>query len=334
MVKWLKIVLTAAAVAILCVTLTGCNRTEVAERAFVEAIGLDRDGETLTASFQVLDAEKNTIIPYVLTGRGKTFTEAFGNAEQGQVKKLFLGHCKVIILGEGISGVGTELEYFLNSSRISPGVKLALAEGKAESLFTGEADFAKLLKQSAERGNTVETDLVRFFDQNGGTLLPIFAKTEKGVSAERAGLVTGGIRGEALTLDETRGTAAMTGEIRLMPLSVTVSDRPGTVAVSEISADFVPARYGKEVCVRVLLKVEGKAEEGLFDVPMAEIEGAVSSELKKLCASALKKSSETGADFLLLQRKMRISGQERGIFLKNAEFEISVQSKIEPQRKF
>lgn len=327
--------LIVAVALILCVILSGCRRIEVAERAFVEAVGLDRDGESLTVTFQILDSDKEAITPYVLAGKGTTFTEAFTDAEQGQVKKLFLGHCKVIVLGDGVSDVRTELEYFLNSNRISSGVKPVLADGKAESLVTGKWDFRKIIRQAEERGDIPETDLVRFFEQGDGVLLPIISEADGKISVQTCGLVTDGFRSQTLSVAETKGAAVLFGKLQYMPLAVNSS---GAVTLTKVSASFLPKKIGDRAVLKVLIKADGIAEEGLHGVSTEEIEKEVGAELEKLCASALMKSSETETDFLFVKWRMKrsspISERDFKDFLKNMEVVISVKSNIEPQRKF
>jgi hypothetical protein len=144
--------------------LAGCSGVpayQVNERAYVQIFGVNKTNETYGVFIQLIsDGETG-----IFEGKGETVNAAIADAELRAGKKLFLGHMKLFIIGDGIDNISKELEVFL-SGDICPACPVVYAEkpGEITALGEGEGGFSadellKVITIFAEQGKSIITPL-------------------------------------------------------------------------------------------------------------------------------------------------------------------------------
>ncbi|MBP2654736.1 MAG: germination protein Ger(x)C [Firmicutes bacterium] len=130
--------------------LTGCwNRKELNAIGIVQGIGIDKTPEgQIRITFQVLKPSSkgggkeggSDKAVWVTTSVGATIQDTVRNATKQSGRKFYVGHCKVIVIGEEVSREGIEqfVEIFQRDHEFRPDVLLFIARGKAQDVI--EAD--------------------------------------------------------------------------------------------------------------------------------------------------------------------------------------------------
>ena len=193
--------------------LGGClHSTQLNERAIVQAIGIDLEGDQIKLTLQVFSpassggssigatAENAKIIE----ASGATVSEAVQNANLMQGKQLFVGHNRIIIIGEALAQQGIEqpLSYFSASSWSRQNVHLVVAEEKAGDILSAKINqgmlpaetLEKIVINSEDNGlikNVKMFEFVKALDnKHESSILPIMRvnqKKEEGSGGESGG---------------------------------------------------------------------------------------------------------------------------------------------------
>lgn len=165
--------------------LTGCfGGMEVNDRAFVQLMGLDRRDGIYYVTLQIYKSESGTADPdlskansITVPGKGAAIKDALAEAELSVGKRLFLGHIKLIIIGDGIKA--PDLSIFVDSS-VSPACPVAYSEDPAavagvlfeEGAFSAE-QLLRLMDINAERGKTIYTSIAAVVSAAEGCSVPL-----------------------------------------------------------------------------------------------------------------------------------------------------------------
>ncbi|HIZ55945.1 MAG TPA: Ger(x)C family spore germination protein, partial [Firmicutes bacterium] len=186
-------------VCLLC-AFTGCRSMggiELKDRSIIQAIGIDKDGDQFKISLQAfspqgeggqtaIDISKSNAI--VITGTGKTISEALVNAGLRQGKTIFFGHNRLVVLGEEMAKEGIEpiWSYFNADNYLRPNMYIIIAKGMtaeeiisakiSEGILSAE-NIENAIKRSIEQGNIVRA---RFLDlltnrenRHGDLVMPV-----------------------------------------------------------------------------------------------------------------------------------------------------------------
>jgi len=243
------------------------------DRAMIHAVGIDRENEGYRVTLQVfrpdgtgsetqLDPAKANV--YTVDAAAPSVEQAIVLCEDKLGEYVFIGHCQVMLLGEGVSPEEPErlFAYFLRSKESYLGVRLAAAEGKASELLSAELsegtvaaqNILNVIKRSAENGATVECDLLSVV--NCGSCPPILPLLKK----------TGAPKEEQSSDEESSGPEGSS-----VPQLISVE---GAVAFPKGKDPF---RLGRGECAAISL-VKGKAERLMLPAEDGEKPSAVSVE--------------------------------------------------------
>ncbi len=241
--------------ALLLMLFTGCMRSvQLNERAIVQAIGLDKENGQYTLTLQIFDPEgeegDETAGGKILRAQGKTISQAMRKANLQQGQEIFLGHTKLLILGEAIAqeGVGTAIDYFGANPQFRPTVDVLLAETKAEDVLKEPLDSTILPVLSAKmmlEGYRDSAELVRTQLQGltgslknpaVGSYLPVaaFSGEEKnpGIGIVGAAVLRDGKRVGGFLPSETRGILWAGGQVG--KLQMTLEEENGGAVTLEV----------------------------------------------------------------------------------------------------
>lgn len=209
--------------------LTGCmNGVEISNRAFVQAVWVDKNRTDFCVNLDVFEGAS-------LYGEGATISQALANIEARGEKRLFLGHCQLLYVGNGITDLKGELTFFLTSNKLSPTLRIALLERGAVSADFSDAQLSLGALSSAANGaRTVETDSVTFFGEDTA-LLPILRKKGNECVFSGCEVVKSGRRTYELSEIEVLGNRLLLGEISTFTLPVKVGNAVATVVADRVN---------------------------------------------------------------------------------------------------
>lgn len=217
--------------------LSSCIKTvNLQDRAIVQAIGIDiKDGEYLV-TMQVFSPDGSggqTIVDptkqnaKIITTSGKTVSEAMENTSVSQGKVFFLGHNRLIILGESTKSYPLYeiLDFFTTSSESRADVKVMMAKREASEILSADINQGILPAQSIEKtvenaydnskiANTYLLDILK----NDEVLIPLIKafdkkdeKELKTIELMGSAFYKNGEYEDTLNLDETRGVLLLKG---------------------------------------------------------------------------------------------------------------------------
>ncbi|MEG1447910.1 MAG: hypothetical protein RSC41_01125, partial [Oscillospiraceae bacterium] len=142
-----KIKITALVLSI-CILVSGCmNVPRLKERAIILAIGIDisDEGEYIVTaqkfspkgagSATAIDASKTNDV--IMTGQGKSITQAMNQIQSKHGKEIFLGNNSYIVLGKELAkhGIRPILSYFNASYEQRPTATVIMSETTASDII-------------------------------------------------------------------------------------------------------------------------------------------------------------------------------------------------------
>lgn len=288
-------------------TMSGCfGGLEVNDRAFVQLMGLERRDDIYMVSLQIYKSESGSSDPDVskansisVNSSGATVSAALSNAELTLGKKLFLGHIKLLVIGEGVENPSDELALFLDGS-VSPSCPVAYSDNPqavAETLledgtFSAE-QLLKLMQTAASQGKTVYTSVADVASKTGisdsAAALPCIFSDGKNLYFQ--GLTFARKNGTAgyLGTEDVQGVKLLTNAFECgdrITVPITAGENRATAYITE-SKSCLKTEYadGKlrviaDVCIKI------KTEENPFAANEKLIEAAVRESVKDTCISA------------------------------------------------
>lgn len=280
----------------------------------MEAVALDNRDGVYTVSVQVDFQDGGGIASEYIAGSGRTIPEAFENAEKAQDKKLFLGHCKKIIIGNGIENLKDELLTFRNERAVSPRTEILIGSFKTEDAFSEREEyggFAELIDLYADK-----TVLVPM-GTGGLTII---------TDGEIKGKLQGG---------EAKGARILLGRNKKFTEVISKDGISDTVWIEKTAVRFLPKEKDGRRALKILVDLKGRTDGRLSP---SDSEAAVSKSIRDCCVKAVSESSSMGADFLNLYERIYmkppVSDEESEGFADGIPVEIEVRCKLESKKNF
>lgn len=286
---------------------TGCfGGTEIGKRAFVQLMGIERKDGLYTVSLQIYKSESSSAEPDVTkansiseSGEGKTIHAALSDAEASLGKKLFLGHIKMLVIGNGIENPSDELSLFLDGS-VSPACPVVYSEDPAaiaetlleDGIFSAEQILA-IMSETAAQGKTVYTSVSELAANTGvldcAAALPVIAAEEKNIRFD--GITFARKNGTAGSLSENAAAGAKllldrfeNGDRITVPVTIDgeVASAFITDAETDLQAKFIDGRLNVDAEIKLKIMVAENPSE--LETPM--IEKAVREYVRDVCTNA------------------------------------------------
>lgn len=288
-------------------TLSGCfGGLEVNDRAFVQLMGLERKDEVYMVSLQIYKSESGSPDPDVskansvtVNGSGATISAALSDAELSLGKRLFLGHIKLLVIGDGIENPSDELALFLDGS-VSPSCPVAYSDDPQAAVGTLLEDgtfsaeqLLKLMETAASQGKTVYTSVADVASKTGisdsAAALPVIVSD--GEKIQFRGMTFARKNGTAgyLAEEDVQGVKLLTNAFECgdrITVPVTAGENRATAyitgAKSCLKTEYAEGKL--RVYADVFIKI--KTEENPFGTNEKLIEAAVRESVKDTCISA------------------------------------------------
>lgn len=216
-------------IVILVLFLSGCTYSSGDRQFIVSSVGFSAEGENIEVTAEIIiinsESEETDPVPKVMTGRGKTISEAFDEIGAGLAKPMLLEHCGVIIISKEMTAewFGKICDYCFSENRITLSAYMISAEKpqkllsqKPESSVSVGYDLMGIIEQQTERTGILYDN--RYFEVESKRekgedtfILPHFAVSEDMVEVDGVTLF---YKDEAVFLLDNRKSeiyALMTG---------------------------------------------------------------------------------------------------------------------------
>lgn len=328
--------------------LSSCIRVSaLQDLAVVQGVGVDYQDGAYKLTLQVFSAEGSggqTILDpsqqnaKTITCRGRSITDALKETSLSQGRSFFLGHDRLLVLGEGTRELPLpELLALLSGSLELRGDVVVLAAlGTAEKLLQAEINQGVLpaltIEQTVENAaRSGQIPEIRLLDLNralasegGGAVIPaIQAVEEEGEEGSRQ-LKTVALAGAALytkdgfcTLLEGEtlmGLTLMSGGAERMPLTLSEEGvGPIGVELYQIRSRLEPDPNGRAaftLCLSVSAMVTERAENPDAET-LEKAEALLEKQLAACCQKAFSQTvAENRSDVLGLGERLRRSAPE------------------------
>ena len=294
---------------------TGCMPSvQIDQRLLVQGIGIDREEGEYRITLQVFspapvgegEGSGGTARYFAA---GESISECMQNIRRDTGKEMFLGNCRMVILGsEAVEERCSEvLDYLLSDHQLRPGIQLLFTEGPASELITADIEEApvpamriqEVVASHSRSGFCPSSTLltvVRSIAGPGETAaLPCIALGEDGGTLAIRGTALLASDGSYSLLDteDWRGAAYLLGQMR--------------------SADYTLSYKGGRLRVRVTPVMELLSAAENTEYPVLQLKLRLDCAVQEYTGGQLQwTSTETAAVGAVVQRE--VEGEIRRSF--------------------
>ena len=351
-----------AAVALLPLLLfTGCIQgVQTSELALVEAVGIDRteDGQlqlTLqifaprgSGSATAIDSSKNNSA--ILTATGNTLSEAVETANRMQGKTMFLGHNRVIVLGQSLvtESIQPILSFFDRSENTRQNARVLVSAVSAQEIVStglqqgilSAESLEAMIRQGEESDSAIECNYfalsMKLDDTGGSALIPVIRplSEEETESAAQENSSSGeeGVSMAVLSQFQLEGTALIQDYALTTVLSQEVtqglcflleeSDKPVLVLQHEnttlsarlhqVSSSWTVSKTQAHLSIQAKASIDELLQPGERESEndFSQMEQQAGDEIASLCQQAYQAVVQYQVDVLELMDKLKWSDGE------------------------
>lgn len=348
-----------AAVALLPLLLfTGCIQgVQTSELALVEAVGIDRtDDGRLKLTLQIfaprgsgsataVDSSKNNSA--ILTATGDTISQAVEQANQMQGKTMFLGHNRVIVLGQSLVAESIQpiLSFFDRSENTRQNARVLVSAVTAEEIVStgvqqgilSAESLEAMIRQGEESDGALECNyysLSMQLDGTGGSaLIPVIrplpeeetqsqsqdssSSGEEGVSMAQLNHFqlegTALIQNYALTTvfsqEVTKGLCFLLNESDYPVLVLSYEDTTLSARLHQSSSSWSVSGEGAVLSVQAKASIDELLQPGEQESEndFTQMEQLAGEEIASLCQSAYREVTAYQANVLDLMDQLKWS---------------------------
>lgn len=318
---------------------------ELNQRAFIIAISFDlpkpgsnaAPGEFVT-SIQIpvpqemgsAGEEKGSSQPFLVLGTvSSSVSSAILQLQQQIDRRLFLGHTRLILIGEELAreiGVERIFDFFKREFKIQRVAKAAIVEGEAHEILTLKPPMGQspstyilnLISPIAGSSLLYPSDLGKFFVQNADEGLdPALPKVRKGVGDKTiitggAGVIKSGKLVGWLTPFETRGLNILSNQFTESDYDLDCPLHPSElISVKVVQATACYHFFERQGSLELKITVDGSfdtrefsGEHGPTEEFSTQLNKLVSVEVQRDCQEALSKAQLMGADIVGIGKRI------------------------------
>lgn len=348
-----------AAVALLPLLLfTGCIQgVQTSELALVEAVGIDRtDDGRLKLTLQIfaprgsgsataVDSSKNNSA--ILTATGDTLSQAVEQANQMQGKTMFLGHNRVIVLGQSLVSESIQpiLSFFDRSENTRQNARVLVSAVTAEEIVStgvqqgilSAESLEAMIRQGEESDGALECNYfslsMQLDDTGGSALIPVIrplpeeetqsqsqdssSSGEEGVSMAQLNHFqlegTALLQNYALTTvfsqEVTKGLCFLLNESDYPVLVLSYEDTTLSARLHQSSSSWSVSGEGAVLSVQAKASIDELLQPGERESEndFTQMEQLAGEEIASLCQSAYREVTAYQANVLDLMDQLKWS---------------------------
>lgn len=280
--------------ALLCLAmLCGCSGSvEVNNRTFVQVLGIDKVTDNYYVYLKAFDTGENSA--KALYGTGKTILSALSNAQLSQENQVFLGHVKLMVLGDGITEPQKELSVFLDGS-ISPSCFLTYSDNPHTIVYDSLDEYwdseylTKKMDNLYSQGTIVYSTLADVLSAKESYYLPVISTNYKSLEFDGLRAVNTNENVIKLSDEQIMGVRLLRDDFRgndTIDIPVMTSKGYVTVSVKSIHTSAVPKLNGYNIVHNVKIDADAVIKENPENISRELIEIALNQQLRKYCENS------------------------------------------------
>lgn len=313
-----------------CLLFSGCIKiVNLQDRAIVQGVGVDYEDGQYLVTMQIFSSDGSggqTIIDSskqnakVITCRGKTISEAVEDTSISQGKDFFLGHNRLVILGESARKfpLSESLSFFINTMDSRADVNVLLAEKSASEVLNADINqgilpaltIEKTIQNADDSGKISEVlliDILRSLaTEHQSALVPVIAvaddeaenKKLKTIELTGMAVFSDGIYQGTLSETETRGIMFLRDEIEKTVYSVFNEDfREISVELYHSKTKIIPDIRGDDLRFTVQISADGMVQEKVLEPgktfneqSLKRVEDVIQEKIHTECEDAFRKA--------------------------------------------
>lgn len=300
--------------------LCGCKDSrEPTELAYVQMMGLDGSGAALQIlSVQGMSGGEDEGTPEfsVIYGEGETLSEMLREAELSSSKRLFLGHCRLIVLGTSADGYTESLSMLTEKNLISPACEIVLAaepysvaECETEERTVSADEVIDILDGYYRMGEIKKTTVAELFGgmaRSGRSAAVPLVRAEKG---RIYAVGTAAIRDDRyvgqLSRQASMGIALLCGKDSEPELTLSLENGSADLRLKKIGVSESAEKTADRYVFRPRIEVEAEILSTVGGIEKGLIEFALKNKLSDLIEAAAEESLLYGCDTLQLELSAR-----------------------------
>lgn len=337
---------------------TGCIQgVQTSELALVEAVGIDRtDDGRLKLTLQIfaprgsgsataVDSSKNNSA--ILTATGDTISQAVEQANQMQGKTMFLGHNRVIVLGQSLVAESIQpiLSFFDRSENTRQNARVLVSAVTAEEIVStgvqqgilSAESLEAMIRQGEESDGALECNYfslsMQLDDTGGSALIPVIrplpeeetqsqsqdssSSGEEGVSMAQLNHFqlegTALLQNYALTTvfsqEVTKGLCFLLNESDYPVLVLSHEDTTLSARLHQSSSSWSVSGEGAVLSVQAKASIDELLQPGERESEndFTQMEQLAGEEIASLCQSAYREVTAYQANVLDLMNQLKWS---------------------------
>lgn len=337
---------------------TGCIQgVQTSELALVEAVGIDRtDDGRLKLTLQIfaprgsgsataVDSSKNNSA--ILTATGDTISQAVEQANQMQGKTMFLGHNRVIVLGQSLVAESIQpiLSFFDRSENTRQNARVLVSAVTAEEIVStgvqqgilSAESLEAMIRQGEESDGALECNYfslsMQLDDTGGSALIPVIrplpeeetqsqsqdssSSREEGVSMAQLNHFqlegTALLQNYALTTvfsqEVTKGLCFLLNESDYPVLVLSYEDTTLSARLHQSSSSWSVSGEGAVLSVQAKASIDELLQPGERESEndFTQMEQLAGEEIASLCQSAYREVTAYQANVLDLMDQLKWS---------------------------
>ncbi len=337
---------------------TGCIQgVQTSELALVEAVGIDRtDDGRLKLTLQIfaprgsgsataVDSSKNNSA--ILTATGDTISQAVEQANQMQGKTMFLGHNRVIVLGQSLVAESIQpiLSFFDRSENTRQNARVLVSAVTAEEIVStgvqqgilSAESLEAMIRQGEESDGALECNYfslsMQLDDTGGSALIPVIrplpeeetqsqsqdssSSGEEGVSMAQLNHFqlegTALLQNYALTTvfsqEVTKGLCFLLNESDYPVLVLSYEDTTLSARLHQSSSSWSVSGEGAVLSVQAKASIDELLQPGEQESEndFTQMEQLAGEEIASLCQSAYREVTAYQANVLDLMDQLKWS---------------------------
>lgn len=251
--------------------LCGCvPHVELSEKAIVEALAIDLEGEEYHVTVQYFGTEGSggttpvdSSKPNAITahGRGETVTEAMNNASINCGSPLMLGANQFVLIGREATKINLSdlLGFILSYNQCHPQITIAAADEKASDILSvhfkesvsSPMKLAAVFRNSINQGAMFDSAFISainsIYGRSGSAVLPLVKVAEglvdtsedgKSVTVEGAVLYRDGAALADISAAAVSGLMLLDEEINQLPIKTKIGEKNVSLNVYDVSTSI------------------------------------------------------------------------------------------------
>lgn len=235
---------------LICLLVCGCA-TEPEDRSFVSAAGIEKGfNVSLITADGSINSDNNEKNNNLISGNGKSLSQAIYNCEAKSSGQLFFGHTALCILDTDLfsdrSALGEITEFIKKDTQVSRRVIILAADKPAYimSINAGGKDISDFAEEYYKAHKNITPtrvdELCRALAENGDIILPIVKGSKDGFEINGGVLLSDSVLSQRLTFEQMQCISLLKNDNTLPQIPVSIDGKEINVSIKNKTVKVSP----------------------------------------------------------------------------------------------